>query len=268
MSTETQYWDTSFLTACERTPNPTALIVLNQPFATATFSRLWLKCGWRIFADGGSNCVYDAFDEEDRLRYLPHRIRGDLDSLRLDVRSWYEAQNVVVEHDKSQNSTDLMKCLDWVVEIEKENQLKLDVVILGGLSGRLDHTVHTMSLLHKLRTTRPRIFVVSSESVGWVLDQGHHQIDLDLRFVGPTCGLLPVGVASSVLTTTGLKWNLDNTPSSFNGLVSSSNAIVPLSREETRGLVTVTTSEPIWWCVEHIRTREDEKMEKEKVESE
>lgn len=38
--------------------------------------------------------------------------------------------------------------------------------------------------------------------------QGHHQIDLDLRFVGPTCGLLPVGVASVVLTTTGLKWNL------------------------------------------------------------
>lgn len=202
--------------------------------------------------------MYDSFDEEDRLRYRPHRIRGDLDSLRPDVRSWYESKEVVVEHDKDQNSTDLMKCLDWVAAIEKEQRMPLDVVILGGLSGRLDHTVHTMSLLHKLRTTRPRIFVVSGESVGWVLDKGYHQIDLDLRYVGPTCGLLPVGVASSVLTTTGLKWNLDNTESSFDGLVSSSNAIVPVP-EEGRGFVTVTTSGPIWWCVEHVKPREEGK---------
>lgn len=250
-------WDTGFLDSSERSVNPLALIVLNQPFATATFSRLWLKCEWRIFADGGSNQVYDTFDEEDRLRYRPHRIKGDFDSIRPDVRSWYEAQNVVVEQDNDQNATDLMKCLDWVSAIEKEKRLRLDVVILGGLSGRLDHTVHTMALLHRLRTTRPRIFVVGGESVGWVLDQGHHQIDLDLRCVGPTCGLLPVGVASSVLTTTGLKWNLDNTASSFDGLVSTSNAIVPLSDEENRGFVTVTTSGPIWWCVEHVRARDD-----------
>jgi hypothetical protein len=43
------------------------------------------------------------------------------------------------------------------------------VVLLGGLSGRLDQTVHTMSLLHKLRKKRRRTFVVTDENVCWVL---------------------------------------------------------------------------------------------------
>jgi thiamine pyrophosphokinase len=42
---------------------------------------------------------------------------------------------------------------------------------MGGLSGRVDQTVHVMSLLHKLRKTRPRSFILSSESLAWVLDE-------------------------------------------------------------------------------------------------
>lgn len=44
------------------------------------------------------------------------------------------------------------------------------IVIIGGLSGRLDQTVHTLSLLHKLRRSRKHIFVVTDENVAWLLD--------------------------------------------------------------------------------------------------
>ncbi|CUA68549.1 hypothetical protein RSOLAG22IIIB_03588 [Rhizoctonia solani] len=243
-------WDTSFLSPGP-SRNPLALIVLNQPFISGTFTRLWLKCKWKIFADGGSNRVYDAFDPEERLRYLPDYIRGDLDSIRPEVRSWYTEKDVSVEQVEDQDSTDLMKCIAWVDEIEKTQNVKADVVILGGLSGRLDHTIHTMWMLHKLRDVRPRIFVIDEDSIGWVLNRGYHQIELDLRFVGPTCGLLPVGVASSVLTTTGLKWNLDAFESSFDGLVSSSNSVLPVANAEHIGRVTVMTTAPIWWCIEN-----------------
>jgi thiamine pyrophosphokinase len=50
-------------------------------------------------------------------------------------------------------------------------QTPCDVVLLGGLSGRLDQTVHTLSFLHKLRKSGRRIFVVTDENVGWVLDE-------------------------------------------------------------------------------------------------
>lgn len=46
-----------------------------------------------------------------------------------------------------------------------------EVVLLGGLSGRLDQTVHTLSFLHKLRKTRKSVFAVTKENVGWVLDE-------------------------------------------------------------------------------------------------
>jgi thiamine pyrophosphokinase len=51
------------------------------------------------------------------------------------------------------------------------SQTPYDVVLLGGLSGRLDQTIHTLSLLHKLRKSGRRLFVVTDENVGWVLDE-------------------------------------------------------------------------------------------------
>jgi hypothetical protein len=71
------------------------------------------------------------------------------------------------------------------------------------------------------------MFAVTDDNIGWVLDevitvssrryacltltfsvQGEHLIHVDHSCFGPTCGLLPVGVESTVLSTTGLRWNL------------------------------------------------------------
>ena len=44
-----------------------------------------------VCADGGSNRLYEAFDnDEDRVKYRPQAIVGDLDSVRHDVRDFYE----------------------------------------------------------------------------------------------------------------------------------------------------------------------------------
>lgn len=51
-------------------------------------------------------------------------------------------------------------------------------MLLGGLSGRLDQTVHTLALLHKLRTVRARVFAVCDDTVGWVLDAVHRLVSL------------------------------------------------------------------------------------------
>lgn len=45
-----------------------------------------------------------------------------------------------------------------------------EIIILGGLAGRLDQTIHTLSYLHKLRKTRKRVYAVTDDNVGWVLD--------------------------------------------------------------------------------------------------
>lgn len=86
--------------------------------------------------------------------------------------------------------------------------LQYDIVILGGLAGRLDHTIHTLSYLHKLRNVRERVYAVTDDNIGWVLKDGEHEIDIDHTILGPTCGLLPVGIDETILTTRGLRWNL------------------------------------------------------------
>lgn len=185
------------------------------------------------------------FPTELAVSYLPDLIKGDLDSLRLDVQEYYTSKGVQVLKDEDQNSTDLMKCVDVIIEKEEsEGRGQYEIVILGGLAGRLDQTMHTLSYLHKLRKVRDRVYAVTDDNVGWVLDSGEHHIEIDHSVLGVTCGLLPVGIDSTVLSTCGLRWDLTESTSSFDGLISTSNHLVPGKD------VYIRTSKPIWWTVE------------------
>ncbi|EKM58212.1 uncharacterized protein PHACADRAFT_139928 [Phanerochaete carnosa HHB-10118-sp] len=229
-----------------------ALIVLNQPFSLPLLQRLWNSTQWHCCADGGANRLHDAFSElrhatserDLRTTYLPDLIKGDLDSLRDDVREYYASQNVEIVQDDDQYSTDLMKCVFALEEKEQAEGSQYDIIILGGLTGRLDQTVHTMSYLHKLRKRRERVFCVTDDNVAWVLDGGEHIIHVDHAYMGKTCGLLPVGIDSTILTTSGLEWNLTEAESRFDGMISTSNHLVP--GEPVR----IKTTRPIFWTVE------------------
>ncbi len=103
-------------------------------------------------------------------RYIPDIITGDLDSLRSDVGDYYKAHGVLLRRDGDQNSTDLQKSIGSVKASEATSSPK-GIILLGGLSGRLDQTMHTLSALHRLRKERSQLFVVTDESVAWVLDK-------------------------------------------------------------------------------------------------
>ncbi|KAG9040366.1 hypothetical protein FS837_000735 [Tulasnella sp. UAMH 9824] len=246
-------WTLPFISQdCRQHRREWVLIILNQPVSLGLFKHVWEATHWHCFADGASNRVYDSLSAGDRESYLPDLIKGDLDSIRPEVRQWYEGRQVDVVRDPDQYSTDFMKCVASVDALEAASGSpdQLGIIVLGGLSGRLDQTVHTLSYLHKLRTRRDRIFVVTDDDVSWVLDSGEHDITVDRSLLGPTCGLLPVGVGSTILSTRGLEWNLTEKESSFDGMVSTSNWIV-----EDR--IWIKTSQPIWWCVERKKTEKD-----------
>ncbi|SRR6266404_490711 len=56
-------------------------------------------------------------------------------------------------------------------ELNSHSQIPYDIVLLGSLSGRLDHIVHVLASLHKLRQSGRRIFAITDDNVGWVLDE-------------------------------------------------------------------------------------------------
>ena len=51
--------------------------------------------------------------------FTPDLIKGDLDSLRDDVRTYYSSRGVRIVYDHDQDSTDLMKCIAALVEDER-----------------------------------------------------------------------------------------------------------------------------------------------------
>lgn len=86
-------WSVDFLTVNPPSDVRRALIILNQPFSLSLLRRLWHFSQWHCCADGGANRLYDLHGQS---RYLPDLIKGDLDSIRDDVKSYYIAQVLIM----------------------------------------------------------------------------------------------------------------------------------------------------------------------------
>lgn len=105
---------------------PAALVILNTPIKAArndgggklsgVLGSLWEASSYRICADGGANRLYDSTvaaraagsaEPDSGARYVPDLITGDLDSLRQDVREYYEARGASVVRVEDQDFHDL-----------------------------------------------------------------------------------------------------------------------------------------------------------------
>ncbi|RUP44167.1 thiamine pyrophosphokinase [Jimgerdemannia flammicorona] len=225
---------------------PYALIILNQPLNRRDLlSVLWRNASLRICADGGGNRLYDSFtnDPSSRDQFIPDVIRGDLDSLRPEIQEYYRERGTLIEQLHAQDSTDFMKCVALVRERDEVHKVEHDIIALSALGGRFDQTMASIHMLFLLKGESRKVYLVSDECVTVLLDVGKHEIRLDQKIEGPTCGVVPVGVAGATLTTSGLRWNLDHYYCNFGGLISTSNLL-------DSDVVTIETDQPVVWTVE------------------
>jgi len=109
--------------------------------------------------------------------------------------------------------------------------------------------------------TETPVYLLCATSLICVLPEGENVLELDGvsrdRCTG-VCGLLPIG-APSTLSTSGLKWNLEEQELKFGALVSSSNQI-------DASVVRVLTSEQIIWTMDIVAQFESEERERKKNE--
>ncbi|KAL0093627.1 thiamine pyrophosphokinase [Phycomyces blakesleeanus] len=231
-----------------------SLIIINHNFYNYNIYLKIILATIRLCADGGSNRLYDAFENspEKRNLHLPDEIIGDLDSIRSNVRVFYEAKGVKVTQVKDQESNDFLKCIALMEEKEIALGIKdLDVVAVSAIGGRFDQTIASINTLFLMNHKSDRKFILmSDENITILLDKGVHYLQCS-EYEGPTCGIMPIG-APATLTTEGLKWNLDNTLCCFGGMVSTSNVI-------TAEYVTIKTDSPVVWTSE-IRPERIEKQ--------
>lgn len=249
------------------------LIILNCPIQHWNlFKQIWDAGGFRapcydfnssksasirICVDGGANRLLEAASAHaDPLQYTPNILVGDFDSLTTSTKDFYAKLNVDIFHDPDQYSTDYMKAfkhvpVDYMVSrcVSAENHpLKThQAVTFGGLSGRLDQTVHTLSYTRSEQKKRDKaVYIVSENNIAWSMCPGTHHVRADIDKFGECCGILPIATKWAKVSTKGLEWDLGGPGlevTGFDGMISSSNHL-------NKDVVEVSTDEFIYFNVE------------------
>ncbi|KAK7284657.1 hypothetical protein RJT34_19407 [Clitoria ternatea] len=227
-----------------------ALVVLNQSLPRFA-PLLWDHAKLRVCADGGANRVYDEmpllFPHHPpslvRTRYKPDAIKGDMDSIRTEVLDFYSKLGTkVIDESHDQDTTDLHKCVAYIRDLTPSIDLSaLCILVVGALGGRFDHEIGNINVLCRFSNTR--IILLSDDCLIHLLPKNQsHKIIINSSVEGPHCGLIPIGMPSGSSTTTGLKWDLNDTAMRFGGLVSTSNIV-------NGDIVTVQSDSDLLWTI-------------------
>ena len=87
-------------------------MLVNYELPRALMERLWFNASLHVCADGAINRLYDTFDsDEERARFIPEFVRGDLDSVEDKVIDYYRRHGTTIVKDNDQDTTDLEKCI-------------------------------------------------------------------------------------------------------------------------------------------------------------
>jgi len=231
--------------------SPYALLVINGDVAEF-LPPLWRNATIRICGDGGINRVFDYFSavcpNSSVVSLLPDVIIGDFDSARKEVLDHYQQLSVKIIHLADQNSTDLMKALNYLFNHFESSLFSISTVLIyAAFGGRFDQQIQNISTLYSYSTKFPQhqFILLSEGNLVEYLSPGHHQIHCHPVFEAANqhCGLFPIDEKATDVSTTGLRWNITHHPLGFGSFLSTCNLI-------DSPLITVTTDTPLIWTTE------------------
>ncbi|CAH0516280.1 unnamed protein product [Peronospora belbahrii] len=195
------------------------------------FVNMWSHAQLTVCADGGANRLCDrSVDIKTQELVKTHYIKGDLDSLRDDVREFSIAKGTTEKMYKHQDTYS-----------------RFTVMIFGSMGGRFDQEMQNVNALFRWRDKFQQMVLMSEKTtVRLLMPDIRHVITPNFAFETRTCGLIPIGGTCKETATSGLKWNLSpGMETGFGGLISSSNYVEDLSNQ-----VEVVTSHPLLWTTE------------------
>ncbi|KAH6724869.1 thiamine pyrophosphokinase [Leptodontidium sp. MPI-SDFR-AT-0119] len=245
----TEWQPADIFSATPKNHKPFAILVLNQALRlpAAVYSRLWASSIFKVAADGGANRLYD-LNTQNGIDLTVDAVIGDLDSLFFEVRKYWESKNVPVIYDPDQYSTDFGKAVKYIRSSRARETT--DIVVIGGLGGRVDQGMATLSHLYTFQQdpgyATGRMYLLSSESITFVLKTGKHKIKAKDGFdgikLGKHVGIIPLK-EPSVITTKGLEWDVQKWETEVGGQMSTSNHV----KEE---LVTIETTKDVLFTID------------------
>jgi thiamine pyrophosphokinase len=181
--------------------------------------RRWVREGdWIVAADGGAGRALG-------WGLTPDLVIGDMDSLSDQDRAQLaELGCRFIEHPRAKDETDLELALRHAARSGAE-----EIVILGALGGRLDHTLSNVLLLALPDLAGIGVRLVDGLGVAMLVRSGETVTLGGSR--GDSVSLLPLGGDVYGVTTRGLAWALDGETLVFGFSQGVSNEMVSLTAE-------------------------------------
>jgi thiamine pyrophosphokinase len=175
----------------------TIIVAGGRPNASRAW-HAWVRPGDQVIgADGGAARALAQ-------GIVPDLVIGDLDSLPARHRRALEARGSrFLIHPRAKDETDLELALTHAAE-----QGAQEIVILGALGGRLDHTLANLLLLALPQLAGRSVRLVDGPDVALLLRTGE-QATLEGQ-PGDLVSLLPLGGDALGITATGLAWPLQD----------------------------------------------------------
>lgn len=182
-----------------------------------------------IAADGGTEVALE-------LGLEPSVIVGDLDSLPGELRAQLEQRKVeFVVHPPQKDETDTELAIRYALKAGAS-----ELVLLGAVGDRLDHTLANVLLLAMPELERVPATLMTGSTQLWLL-RGGAQLEFE-GDEGDIVTLLPLGRDAVGVTTAGLQWALDDATLSFGPARGVSNVMTntTASVKLTEGMLLVT----------------------------
>ncbi len=191
--------------------NERALVVLNGQDCLENIAiDNWRKYKYLLAVDG-------ALDMLLKSGISPHAVTGDFDSVTKSSLDQFKKSGGITDYRQEQESTDFEKAL--IHCLEKDINA---VDVIGYKGDRFDHEIAVLDAIVKY-SERLDIQLIDKTAVGRILSSGS-----TLEVEGKEkhlCSMLPLIFCTGV-TTSGLKWNLENRDLSLGNLISCSNEII------------------------------------------
>lgn len=245
----TEWWPSGILGGAPKTSY--GILILNQPVNKNALEAVINGASLVVCADAGADRLLDLQRRTDanlKLR-APDAIVGDLDSVTPDALKHYESRGVQIVRISDQYSTDFTKSLKWMRQKWTERMRdsgELDVVVLGGLGGRVDQGFsqihHLYMACDNVELLQGRIYLLSEQSLTFVLSSGNNIIHIEDGFFEENVGIIPM-LGRTLISTKGLEWDVKDWPTEFGDQLSTSNHIrsptIEVSSKGTQPLFTL-----------------------------
>jgi thiamine pyrophosphokinase len=183
------------------------IIFANGLMPDIELARRIIRPGDVIYAaDGGTRHAL-------ALGLSPSVVIGDLDSLASEDRQLLEARAVEIQrYPREKDQTDLELVLDYALQSRQH-----EILVMGGLGGRLDQTLANISLLSNSRYSSINLRMDDGvEEAFFIRDRSEIS-----GKPGDIVSLIPWGGDVTGISTQGLRWALDNStllPGSTRGI--------------------------------------------------